>query len=89
MYHVYILFSHTCGKRYVGQTDDLDRRISQHNDPEYTGSKYTKRFPGPWILIHSETFATRSEAMKREKWFKTGIGRSWMDDHIVIPDPSM
>ena len=38
MYHVYILYSHTCGKRYVGQTDDLDRRICQHNDPNYTGA---------------------------------------------------
>ncbi|MEM9662096.1 MAG: GIY-YIG nuclease family protein, partial [Planctomycetota bacterium] len=30
---MYVLFSRTCGKRYVGQTDDLERRVGEHNDP--------------------------------------------------------
>ncbi|MCL5268854.1 MAG: hypothetical protein M1469_12265 [Bacteroidetes bacterium] len=31
-----------------------------------------------WRLIHTEKFCTRSEAMKREKWLKSSIGRRWL-----------
>ncbi|MGQ0827151.1 MAG: GIY-YIG nuclease family protein, partial [Bacteroidota bacterium] len=36
--------------------------------------KYTKN-KGPWVLVYSESYITRSEAVKREKYFKTGVGR--------------
>ena len=86
MYHVYILYSHSCGRRYIGHTDDLARRVRQHNDPEYRGSKTTKRFAGPWIMIHSETYSTRSAAMKRERWLKSGVGRNWINDNVTTPE---
>jgi len=71
-FFVYILQSATTGRYYIGHTDDLKRRIRQHNDEEYHGSKTTKRFPGPWHLVFSETFATRSAAMLRENRTKDG-----------------
>ena len=87
MFHVYVLVSELSDKRYVGHTDDLDRRIAEHNDPSHNPRKYTSRNPGPWRLVHSESFETRSEAMKREKWLKSGVGRAWLNSEIARASP--
>lgn len=47
---------------YVGWTNDIDRRLAQHNAG--TGARSTRG--RTWILLHSESFATRNEAMSRE-----------------------
>lgn len=70
MYTVYIL-KNPQGKIYIGQTSDLEKRIREHN---ISGVGYTSKHR-PWILIHTEEFETRSKAMNREKYFKTGKGR--------------
>ncbi len=70
LYFVYILQSQSTGRYYIGQTDDIERRLRQHNAPEYHGTKTTKRFPGPWELIYSETYESRSLAMSREREIK-------------------
>ncbi len=80
LFWVYVLISECTGKRYVGQTDDLAKRIAQHNSVEHNPRKFTSRNAGPWKLIHSETFETRAEAMAREKWLKSGVGRAWMNE---------
>jgi putative endonuclease len=36
----------------------------------------------PWELVLFEEFETRSEAMKREKWYKMGVGRAWIKAQI-------
>ena len=54
------------GKLYIGQTQDLERRCRQHNDPAHTLTRTTKRFRGPWELVHSETLHSRSAALARE-----------------------
>jgi putative endonuclease len=77
---VYVLKSATCGKRYIGQTEDLERRLQEHNSHEHNLRKFNSRFPGPWILAHVEEFSSRSEAMKRERWLKSGAGRGWLDE---------
>ena len=69
-YHVYILQSQSTGRYYIGHTDDPARRVRQHNDPTYHGSKTTKRFQGPWELVYRETSESRSSAMLREKEIK-------------------
>ena len=75
-FYVYILQSQTSRRYYCGQTSDLKRRLSQHNDSEYKSTKTTKRFPGPWELVWYEEHQTRSSAMKREKQIKKrGIAR--------------
>jgi putative endonuclease len=70
-YNTYILQSESTGRYYIGHTHDLDQRLKQHNDHAYSGSPATKRLQGPWKLVYSEKFATRSEAMNREKEFKS------------------
>jgi predicted GIY-YIG superfamily endonuclease/REP element-mobilizing transposase RayT len=59
---------------YIGQTDDFHRRLSEHERGEvgWTAARL------PIEPIHWETFATREEAVRREKELKTGFGRQWL-----------
>lgn len=68
MYFTYIL---ECadGTLYVGSTNDLERRLHRHNNAK-AGAHYTK-IRRPVVLKYSETFATFSEAKKREAELKT------------------
>jgi putative endonuclease len=75
MYYTYILQSETNGRFYVGSTDNLKRRVAQHNDPHYTGSKTTKRFEGPWKLVQFESYPSRSRAVTRERQIKAWKSR--------------
>ena len=66
MFFVYIIESQKDFSFYVGQCDDLDRRMSKHNDglSKYTSGK------SPWRLKYFESYISRSEAIKREKQIK-------------------
>ncbi|HEY0235505.1 MAG TPA: GIY-YIG nuclease family protein [Afipia sp.] len=61
---VYVLGSSHKGRTttYVGWTNDIARRLAQHNAG--TGARSTRG--RVWVLLHSESFATRNEAMSRE-----------------------
>ncbi len=75
MYYIYVLKSIQYKTRYVGSTEDIERRLQQHN----TGKvRYTKGRM-PWKLIYHESFSTRSEAVLRERFLKTGQGRKFLD----------
>jgi putative endonuclease len=58
----------------------MDRRIREHNDPEYRSTKTTKRFEGPWEFIWVKQFETRGEALILERKIKKrGISRFLTD----------
>ncbi|MBX3178126.1 MAG: GIY-YIG nuclease family protein [Candidatus Hydrogenedentes bacterium] len=86
MYYVYVLRSASTGKIYIGQTSHLENRLAQHNDPDCTFTMYTKRNQGPWVVIHTEMFPTRRQAMLREKQLKSGQGREWIRAHLLQED---
>ena len=67
MFFVYIL---ECSDKslYSGSTNDLEKRINQHNNLK-SGAHYTK-IRRPVILKHSETYSTFGEARKRESEIK-------------------
>ncbi len=67
MYFVYILRSKTTDHFYIGQTSNLNFRIRRHNENTVTATKNK----GPWELVYAESFDTRSQAMKREKYLKS------------------
>ena len=69
-YYVYVIKSDE-GYYYTGMTEDLDRRLSEHNNK--TKSFWTKRGTG-WEIIYYEEFDTRQDAFKRERWMKSGHG---------------
>ena len=75
----YILLSSKHNKTYVGFTSDLINRIKSHNQFDKKG--YTAKFR-PWVVVHVEFFETKSEAIKRENWFKSGVGRDYINNHF-------
>ena len=79
MSHVYIIRSIE-GYIYVGSTTDLEKRLYQHKN-HLAG--WTKRGSG-WELIYQEEFQTYPEARKREKWFKSGVGREFVKRNILL-----
>jgi len=77
-YCVYILYSVSVDRYYVGQTSNLEDRLVRHNQGR---SKYTKSGI-PWTLKYKESFATRSEAMAREKKIKASKSRDQLRRYI-------
>ena len=71
-YTVYILFSETYNRTYVGYSSDVLTRLSFHNSNKNKG--WTRRFQ-PWTLIYTEEYDSKTEALRREKQLKTGKGR--------------
>ncbi|MBI5805730.1 GIY-YIG nuclease family protein [candidate division TA06 bacterium] len=82
MYYVYLIRSRTTGKTYTGQTSDMEKRLAYHNDPANRLTLYTKRNQGPWLLVYSEQYASRQEAVKRERFLKSGKGRTFIKNKI-------
>jgi putative endonuclease len=66
MYYVYILQSSVSGKFYKGQTDNLTRRLKEHNNGE---EKSTAPYL-PWVLVWQTAVQTRAEALKLERKLK-------------------
>jgi len=73
-YFVYVLQSIHFSKTYVGITNDLERRLTQHNNGYYP---YTKRYM-PWQIIYKESYNDREEARVREKYLKSCVGRKFI-----------
>ena len=66
MHHVYIIYSPGKNVYYIGSTSNIKERIAKHNS-KHKG--YTSQ-ARDWELVHSESFASKSEALKREKQLK-------------------
>jgi putative endonuclease len=77
-YYSYVLRSLRNGTLYKGSTENLDKRLFYHNQGKV---KFTSKYT-PWELVIFEVFSSRSEAIKREKWYKTGIGRDWIKTQL-------
>jgi len=79
---VYVL-ENPGGQLYVGQTADLAQRLAQHNDPADRLTLHTKRHPGPWQLVYSESCASRAEAVRRERQIKSMKSARWIREHLL------
>jgi putative endonuclease len=74
-YCVYIIQSKVDGTYYVGQTEDVRRRLQWHNEGK---SKYTKP-KIPWEVMYVEEFNTRREAIRRERKIKRKKSRKYIE----------
>ena len=81
---LYILKSKTVKKRYIGITNNLNRRLKQHSQQGTTVNKLL----GDFELVHTETFSNYKEARIREKFFKSGKGREWMNNNLNDEEPA-
>jgi putative endonuclease len=77
---VYILRSEMHQKIYIGCTSNLIQRFYSHNFLSKKG--YTKRFR-PWVVIHLEFFDSKKNALKRERFLKSGVGRKWIHHKLL------
>ena len=74
MYYVYVLKSLSKDKGYVGMTNNLERRLQEHDSGQ---NSYTKRYV-PWKMIYHEEYVSLEEARKREKYLKGTTGRRYL-----------
>ena len=81
MYLVYVL-QNSNGELYKGSTSDVEERIIYHN----RGWSHWTKGRGPWHLVHSECFQTKTEALKRERFLKSGKGREYLHNIISSRD---
>ena len=72
---VYVIQSIRTGKRYVGITNNLDRRLAEHRARSSKGGQLL----GSFLLLHAESFPDYQIARQREKNLKSGQGRAWLD----------
>ncbi|MGA1978500.1 MAG: GIY-YIG nuclease family protein [Bacteroidales bacterium] len=76
-YFVYAIKSLIDNRIYVGMTDNIERRLYEHNNGK---TKSTKGYK-PWTLIFKEKAETRKEARRIEKYYKRGCGREFLKSY--------
>lgn len=79
-YYIYVLESQKDSKWYTGYTSDLRKRLSEHQNG-YTDST---RHRGPWKLIYYEASLSIEDAIAREKYLKSGMGKRYIRNRLKI-----
>ena len=81
MFRIYVLKSLKNGKRYIGYTGKTaEKRLIEHN----SGTNTFTRQNSPFVLIYIEEGYTKTEAIKRENFLKSGKGREFLDKIIRV-----
>ena len=84
MFYIYILYSDSADRYYIGHTSDPDRRLIEHNTVEET--KFTTKFR-PWtILLAFEVSESRGDAIKVERFIKRQKSRTFIKKLIESRD---
>jgi putative endonuclease len=68
-YFVYILRT-SAGTLYIGQTNNLERRLKEHRDKKSKSARYVRYFD-TFTLVYQESYETRPESMRRELELKS------------------
>ncbi len=71
MYIVYVIKSEVDSRLYVGFTENIERRLKEHNSGK---TRSTKGYI-PWKLVYKEEVKERVDARQREKYLKSGCGK--------------
>jgi len=78
MYYTYVLLSQKDGRFYTGATADLRKRIKDHNN----GQVISTRLRRPLKLIYYEACLDKHDAIRREKYLKTGMGKQYLKNRL-------
>jgi putative endonuclease len=79
-YYVYVLKSEVDNSWYIGYTLDLEKRIIEHN----SGKTITTKRKMPWSIIYFEASKSKEDAISREKYLKSGMGRRYLKNRLKI-----
>jgi putative endonuclease len=74
-YTVYILYSQSKDKYYIGYSQNPEERLLEHN----SGATPSTRPGIPWILVYKEEFADKTAAIKRENAIKKMKSRKYIE----------
>ena len=77
-YYAYVLQSAKNQKFYYGHTQNLEKRLKDHNAGKTKSTKPNL----PYEIVFYEVCKTRRDAIKKEKFFKTGLGRGYIKNKI-------
>ena len=78
MFYTYILKSSKNGRMYTGYTNNLRKRLIQHNE----GKSYFTKRDRPYLLVYYEACLDEDDARSRELYLKTGIGRRYLNSRL-------
>jgi len=79
MYITYILYSQRINKFYTGQTQDIVRRLEEHN----RGKTSFMATGMPWVILYSKAFKSRQEAVNLEMIIKKRGAARFLDDNNI------
>jgi len=78
MYYTYVLLSKRDANFYVGYADDLTARLKQHKSGKVKSTKYRL----PVILVYYEGCVNKFDAIKRERYLKSGMGKRHIKNRL-------
>ena len=77
-YFIYILYSHSRDRYYIGSSSDINARLVRHNAGATPSTK-----PGrPCVIVYSECFTSKTDALKRENFIKRQKSRLFIESLI-------
>ena len=79
IFFVYILKSQKDEGFYFGYTSDIETRLNFHNEGLVKSTKGRR----PFVLHYFEKFESKSQALKREIFFKSIDGYNWLKDNGI------
>ena len=77
-FYTYVLKCEKTGTFYTGTTDNLERRLEQHNNCQvyYTKNRLPVR------LVYFEACLNKDDAYRRERYLKTGMGKRYLKNRL-------
>ena len=78
-FYVYVLESKKDGKRYIGYTNNLKKRIEEHKK----GQSFSTKPRLPFKLIYFEGYLNKRDATGRERFLKSGSGRKYLKKQLT------
>ncbi len=78
MYYVYLLKSLSDQGWYIGFTENIERRLDDHN----SGKNISTHARRPFIVIYYEAYLHKLDALGREKFLKSGAGRRFLEKQM-------
>ena len=78
MFYTYVIKSNKNGKWYTGCAKDLRKRLKEHNNNRVISTKGR----GPFELIYYEACLNKHDALVREKYLKTGMGKRYLKNRL-------
>ena len=78
MHYTYILLSKKDNRFYTGYSNDLRKRLNEHNN----GKVFSTKGRGPFRLVYYEACENEEDARAREKYLKSGMGKRYVKNRI-------